>query len=67
MSDLVICILCSGFSFEYFVLFNSYRLILVASLLFHALKPKNSKHSKQLLPTVTAVPGLSFNPNSYNA
>ena len=41
--------------------------ILTASSLFHALKPKNSKHPKLLLPSLTAIPGLSFNPNSRNA
>ena len=41
--------------------------ILAASSFFHALKPKNSKHPKLLLPPVTAIPGLSFNPNSRNA
>ena len=41
--------------------------ILAASSLFHALRPKNSKHPKLLLPSVTAIPGLSFNPNSRNA
>ena len=41
--------------------------ILAASSLSHALKPKNSKHRKLLLPSVTAIPGLSFNLNSRNA
>ena len=41
-------------------------LILAASLLFHALKPKNSKHRRLILPFVTAIPDLSFNPNSRN-
>ena len=40
---------------------------LAAGSLFNALKPKNSKHRKLLLPSVTAIPGLSFKPNSRNA
>ena len=41
--------------------------ILLASWLFHALKPINSKHRKLLLLSVTANPGLSFNTNYRNA
>ena len=41
--------------------------ILAASSLFHALKPKNSKHHNPLLLSLMAIPCLSFNSNSRNA
>ena len=41
--------------------------ILATSSLFHALTTKNSKHPKLLLPSLTIIPGLSFNSNSGNA
>ena len=40
--------------------------ILAASSLFRVIKPKNSKHLKLLLPSVTAKMGFSLNPNSRN-
>ena len=40
--------------------------ILAASSVFRVIKPKNSKHLKLLLPSVTANLSFSLNPNSRN-